>query len=63
MKKIVLWLIKVFKLDIVTKEVIVEEKYITKGTIKGDVIVEGDLQIEGKLTVTGEITCFSNLKV
>lgn len=62
MKKFVLWLIKVFKLDIVT------EKYITKEVIKdryqlenemfGDIYIDGNLVVNGNITVTGEITCY-----
>lgn len=64
MKKFVLWLIKIFKLDITTtieKEVIkYKYKYLTNGVIEGDVIVEGNLVIEGSLTVTGEVTVYKN---
>lgn len=64
MKKFVLWLIKIFKLDITTiieKEVIkYKYKYLTNGVIEGDIIVEGNLVIEGSLTVTGEVTVYKN---
>lgn len=64
MKKFVLWLIKIFKLDITTtieKEVIkYKYKYLTDGIIEGNVIVEGNLVIEGSLTVTGEVTVYKN---
>ena len=39
----------------ITKEVI---KYITNGTIKGDVNVVGNLSVEGSITATGGITCY-----
>ena len=39
----------------ITKEVI---KYITNGTIKGDVNVVGNLYVEGSITATGGITCY-----
>lgn len=61
MKKFVLWMIRVFKLDIPTEKVI--EKVVEKEvylphegviygnvTIKGDVVVLGDLKVEGGLT-------------
>lgn len=38
----------------VTKEVI---KYLTNGTIKGDVNVVGNLVVNGKIEATGGITC------
>lgn len=65
MKKILLWIAKIFKIDLtVTKEVIVVEqlptiKYVSlTENIEGNVIVVGDLTIKGNLDVTGEITCF-----
>lgn len=38
----------------ITKEVI---KYLTNGTIKGDVNVVGNLVVNGKIEATGGITC------
>ena len=38
----------------ITKEVI---KYLTNGTIKGDVNVVGNLVVDGKIEATGGITC------
>lgn len=40
-----------------TKEVI---KYLTNGTIKGDVNVVGNLVVNGKIEATGGITCLKN---
>ena len=69
MKKIIQWLAKVFNANItiekvVTKEVVKEVpvvkeviKYLTNGTIKGDVNVVGNLSVEGSITATGGITC------
>ena len=39
----------------ITKEVI---KYLTNGTIKGDVNVDGNLVVNGKIEATGGITCY-----
>ena len=39
----------------ITKEVI---KYLTNGTIKGDVNVDGNLVVDGKIEATGGITCY-----
>ena len=64
MKQIILWLVKVFNVDlpekVVIKEVekIVEKNVALEGVIEGDVTVKGNLVVEGSLTVTGEITCF-----
>lgn len=72
MKKFIQWLAKVFNANItkekvVTKEVtitkevpVVKEviKYLTNGTIKGDVNVVGNLVVNGKIEATGGITCY-----
>lgn len=64
MKRIILWLAKVFNVTtetIITKEVIKEVekvKYLTAGEIKGDISVDGNLVINGSLTVSGGITCY-----
>ena len=38
-----------------TKEVI---KYLTNGTIKGDINIVGNLVVNGKIEATGGITCY-----
>lgn len=64
MKRIILWLAKVFNItveQVVTKEVIKEIetiRYLTNGEIKGDVSIDGNLIINGSLVVTGGITCY-----
>lgn len=62
MERFILWLAKVFKLNLVktefVKEVITEVKYLTNGTIKGDVCIDGNLLIEGDLKVSGGITFY-----
>ena len=64
MKKFVLWLIKVFRLDIQTIKYItkVETKkvYVRKSDIyEHDLIVDGNLIIRGNLDVKGEISCYN----
>lgn len=57
MKKFVLWMIRVFKLDIPTEKVI--EKVVEKEVYlphEGDVVVLGDLKVEGNLT------CYTKIK-
>ena len=39
----------------ITKDVI---KYLTNGTIKGDVNIDGNLVVYGKIEATGGITCY-----
>ena len=62
MERFILWLAKVFKVNLVkteyVKEVVTEVKYLTSGTIEGDVNVKGNLLIEGDLRVSGGITLY-----
>ena len=62
MERLILWLAKVFNVDLVkteyVKEVVTEVKYRTSGTIEGDVNVKGNLLIEGDLRVSGGITFY-----
>ena len=73
MKKFIQWLAKVFNANIITEKVVTNEvvkevpiekvvtkeviKYLTNGTIKGDVNVVGNLVVNGKIEATGGITC------
>jgi hypothetical protein len=64
MKKFLLWLAKVFKVNltvekIVYKEVpkIVEKQVALEGVIEGDVTVKGNLFVKGSLSGDG-ITCY-----
>ena len=67
MKKFVLWLIKVFKLDIPTEKVkvvpaktVVKEVYVLKSTeYEHDLRVNGDLTVRGNLHVKGELSCYN----
>lgn len=64
MKKLIIWLAKVFNANIevekiVTKEIVkevVEYRYLTQGEIEGDVFVDGNLIINGALEVKGGVT-------
>ena len=70
MKKFIQWLAKVFNANITTEKVVTKEvvkevpvvkeviKYLTNGTIKGDVNVVGNLVVDGKIEATGGITCY-----
>ena len=70
MKKFIQWLAKVFNVNITTEKVVTKEvvkevpvvkeviKYLTNGTIKGDVNVDGNLVVDGKIEATGGITCY-----
>ena len=62
MERFIFWLAKVFKVDLVkteyVKEVVTEVKYLTSGTIKGDVCIDGNLLIDGHLKVCGGITLY-----
>ena len=65
MKKLILWMIKVFKVDIPTEKIIAnvveKEIYLPQNgviegdiTIKGNVLVTGNLMVEGSLTINKE---------
>ena len=72
MKKFIQWLAKVFNANIITEKVVTKEvvkevpvvkeviKYLTNGTIKGDINVDGNLVVNGKIEATGGITCLKN---
>lgn len=54
MKKIIIWLAKVFHVELPKAEVIKEYKWIPlDGKITGNVVIEGDVLIKGNVEVTG----------
>lgn len=67
MKKLILWLIRVFKVDIPTEKIITETKIIEKGVylpqngvIDGDITIKGNVTVKGNLMVEGGLACYSN---
>ena len=65
MKKLILWMIKTFNVDIPTEKIITnvveKEVYLPQNgviegdiTIKGNVLVKGNLMVEGSLTINKE---------
>ena len=72
MKKVIDWLIKVFKYElpvtekIVTKEVIktvTKDVFVFDGdTVNGDMLVKGNLTVDGILNVIGEVTAWDITK-
>lgn len=62
MKKLIIWLAKVFDVNIIEEKIVVKEvveyRYLTNGVIEGDVFVEGNLTINGDLDVKGGITIY-----
>lgn len=61
MKKIIIWLIKAFKVDITTEKIVIKEvvkQVALEGVINGDVTIKGNLVVEGSLKVTGEVVIF-----
>jgi hypothetical protein len=62
MKRLIIWLARKFDVNIVQEKIVVNEvveyRYLTQGTIEGDLYVQGDLLIEGKLVVNGGVTLF-----
>lgn len=67
MKKFVLWMIRVFKLDIPTEKIVtkVVEKQVLipdNGVIEGDLLVKGHVTVLGDLKVEGNLTCYTKIK-
>lgn len=60
MKKLIIWLARKFDVNIVKEKIVVNEvveyRYLTNGTIEGDVVVDGNLLINGNLSVSGGVT-------
>lgn len=61
MRKFVLWLIRVFKLDIpaekIVEKTVEKEVYLPKdGTIDGNITIKGDLTVIGSMEIEGGLT-------
>lgn len=73
MKKFILWLIKIFKVDIPTERIVKEtvEKEVKvpiweqgfDGIIEGDVLIKGNVVVKGNLYATGGICCYKDCDV
>ena len=67
MKKLIIWLAKIFNVNLTVEKIIVKENVVEKvtekqvaleGVIEGDVIVKGNLVVKGYLYVDGEVSCY-----
>lgn len=67
MKRLIIWLAKIFKVDLTVEKIVYRDKIVEvpieklialEGTIDGDVTVKGNLTVEGSLIVTGEVACY-----
>lgn len=61
MKRFVLWLIKVFRLDIPVEVVKTVEKEVytpKNGVIDGDVFIKGDVLVTGTMDIEGGVTIY-----
>ncbi len=65
MRKLIIWLTKVFKVDITTEKVVIKEvvKEILVSlneneVINGDVTIKGNLIVNGSLVVEGEVSAY-----
>lgn len=64
MKKLIIWLAKVFDVNIEVEKIVIKEvvkevieyRYLTQGKIEGDVIVDGNLLVNVNLSVSGGVT-------
>lgn len=73
MKKFILWLIKILKVDIPTerivKETVVKEVKVPvwgqefNGTIEGNVLIKGNVVVKGNLYATGGICGYKDCNV
>lgn len=64
MKKLIMWLAKVFKVDLVEEKIVYRTRIVTKqvaleGDVQGTVHIEGDLLVSGSITVTGEVAAIT----
>lgn len=64
MRKFVLWLIRVFRLDIpaekVVEKTVEKEVYLPKdGMIDGDITIKGDAVVTGRMKVTGNLKVYA----
>lgn len=62
MKKILLWIAKIFKIDLIKEVVItkVETIYTTlDNEVNHDIIINGNLVVGGRVIASGEITCLN----
>ena len=62
MKKVLLWLAKIFKIDLIKEVVItkVETIYTTlDNEVNHDIIINGNLVVGGRIIASGEITCLN----
>lgn len=64
MRKFVLWLIRVFRLDIPAEKVV--EKTVEKvvylpkdGVMDGDITIKGDVTVTGRMQVTGNLIVYA----
>lgn len=62
MKKFIQWLAKVFNANITIEKIVtkVVVKYVTSGTIDGDIKVDGNLVVNGKIEATKGVTCLKD---
>ena len=57
MKRFIIWLAKVFHVELPKKEIITECRWIPlEGKITGNIVIEGNVLIEGNVEVTGNVT-------
>ena len=58
MKKLIIWLAKVFKINL--EKIVYRDKLVAlDGDIKGTVYIDGNLIVSGTITVTGEVTAYA----
>ncbi len=67
MKKLIIWLAKIFNVNLTVEKITYKDKIVEKviekqvaleGVIDGDLTVKGDLVVKGYLYTDGEISCY-----
>lgn len=65
MKKLIIWLARVFKVDITTEKVVIKEvikevlvSLNENEVINGDITIKGNLIVKGSLVVEGEVSAY-----
>lgn len=58
MRNFIIWLAKVFDVNLTKEVVITKDRYQLENEMFGDIYIDGNLVVNGNITVTGEITCY-----
>lgn len=63
MKKLIRWLAKVFKANIIVENIVYKEKIIYKpleDKLSGSISLDGDLSVDGSIEAAKDIVCYKS---